>query len=296
MKKEENVCCIKIGSVSFSVRWTSDRKVPSIYLPFMCRTSDSDAVYTVLNHSRKESLLDTIYWQGALWRMSNEKDDILVDVFNPSCKQWSCAAKMDKSFKSGQFFRWVTSGIGSEDIIQQPVDRVIFVNRLSLAGNVVLHASAVKTSDGVILFCGRSGIGKSTVADIWLQEEGGTLLNDDRAIVFIDGDDVLAGASPWHGKNPTVNPGFGPLLAIFHLGQASETSMQRLPAVLSSAKLLATSAVPFYYKPSVGAVTDAVTNICAMIPSYQLDVFPDKSLPRIVMNTLESCCMVMEKK
>jgi hypothetical protein len=220
--------------------------------------------------------------------MSKEKDNILIDIFNQSSNQWNCAAKMDIYFKNGQFYSWVTSGVGVEDIIHPPVDRVVFVNRLSLKENVVLHASAINTPTGILLFCGRSGIGKSTVADIWLQGGFGTLLNDDRAIIFADNNKILAGATPWHGKNPTVNPTPGPLRAIFHLGQALETSIQRLPYSLSVAKLLATSTVPFYYEPSVSAVTNAITNICAKIPSYELNVFPDKFLPETVMNTLNN--------
>ena len=58
--------------------------------------------------------------------------------------------------------------------------------RLSLAGHLVLHASAVRVRDRGLAFVGRCGMGKSTVATM-MCGEGAELLTDDVARVDLDG-------------------------------------------------------------------------------------------------------------
>lgn len=55
-------------------------------------------------------------------------------------------------------------------------------------GIFTLHSAAVQTRFGAILFCGRSGIGKSTQANLWKEYENALILNGDRcAVGFVDG-------------------------------------------------------------------------------------------------------------
>ena len=289
MMQKNKSCDLRIGDASFSVSWASEHILPDLYKPFLV---DDLSAGTTANYKVESQLpvalptVDTIYWEGPSWRMASVDDAITIDVFNVFSGEWQVAAKMDCDFSNGTLYSWINSGPSASEILQPPVDRVVFVNRLSIMKTVLLHASAVQTDDGVLLFCGRSCIGKSTIADIWEKYGKGKLLNDDRAIAFCRGSDVLAGAAPWHGKNPAVDPVAAPLRAIFHLGQASENKIRRLDDTVAVAKLLATSAVPFYYEPSVEAATDAVVEICSKVPSFELDFYPDKAVLDTVKNVL----------
>ena len=62
-------------------------------------------------------------------------------------------------------------------------------------GDVVLHASAVVTARGAVLFCGRSGVGKSTLAYL-LAHAGHPMLAEDGAALTLDGDRVRAWPGP----------------------------------------------------------------------------------------------------
>lgn len=42
---------------------------------------------------------------------------------------------------------------------------------------MILHCSVLKVKDGVLLFSGPSGIGKSTHADLWVKYRGGRVIN-----------------------------------------------------------------------------------------------------------------------
>jgi hypothetical protein len=182
---------------------------------------------------------------------------------------------MDETFSRGVFYPLASSSASCSECLYPPVDRVVFANRLSIEGTVLVHASAVRINGGVYLFCGRSGIGKSTIAQLWLEKSGCTLLNDDRAVVFSREGDAWAGAAPWHGKNPAVDPVAGPLRAIFHLGHSSTNRIRRLDPPEAVARLLATGVIPFYYEPSLAGATDAITQVCCEAPSFELDFYPD---------------------
>jgi hypothetical protein len=65
----------------------------------------------------------------------------------------------------------------------------VFSAVLHMNNRFALHASAVKTQDGeVVLFCGRSGIGKSTIATR-LNNKGFDIVSDDKAVLSLKKDD-----------------------------------------------------------------------------------------------------------
>ena len=66
----------------------------------------------------------------------------------------------------------------------------VFTAVLQMNNRFALHASAVKTSDGVVLFCGVSGIGKSTIATR-LNNKGFDIVTDDKAVLSLGEDDKL---------------------------------------------------------------------------------------------------------
>lgn len=206
------------------------------------------------------------------------RDGIVVDAVTPHSQRWQRAAEMDETFSRGIIYPLENPVTNRVEFLYPPVDRVGFANRLSIEGTVLVHASAIRVNDGVYLFCGRSGIGKSTIADLWLKQAGCTLLNDDRAVIFCREGNAWASGAPWHGKNPAVDPTPGPLRAIFHLGQAPTNRLRRLDPSEASARLLATGVIPFYYESSVVAATDAIAQVCSAAPSFELDFYPDAAV------------------
>ena len=67
---------------------------------------------------------------------------------------------------------------------------------LQLRGHEVLHASAVSSPRGLVVFCGASGIGKSTSAH-GLSRRGYALWADDAVVLDIEGDETRAFQVPF---------------------------------------------------------------------------------------------------
>lgn len=95
--------------------------------------------------------------------------------------------------------------------------RVLCCSILSMRRGVLLHASSVATSKGVVVFPGPSGTGKSTVAGLAPE---GTVLSDEVTAVRIDGDRVLVSPTPfWGDLRRSRAAQEGPLRALISLGR-----------------------------------------------------------------------------
>ena len=56
---------------------------------------------------------------------------------------------------------------------------------------ISLHASAIEHNEGLVLFCGQSGAGKSTTVTM-LQQQGYKIISDDVCVLKIEGDVITA--------------------------------------------------------------------------------------------------------
>ncbi len=74
--------------------------------------------------------------------------------------------------------------------------RILVAYRLLTIGGVMLHSSAVVIDGGINVFVGRSGAGKSTVAQ-WALERLFLVLSDDINLLTAETNDVLVARSPF---------------------------------------------------------------------------------------------------
>ena len=82
-------------------------------------------------------------------------------------------------------------GVSARTLRHLMLDQVL-PRALAHRGNLVLHASAVATAHGAVVFLGLSGRGKSTLACAMAAQSGGGVLADDCIVATQDGSDLLA--------------------------------------------------------------------------------------------------------
>ena len=110
-----------------------------------------------------------------------------------------------------------------QECMQQIWQSINLPFQLLQRGVFTLHSAAVQTRFGAILFCGRSGIGKSTQANLWKEYENALILNGDRcAVGFVDGAANAFGL-PFCGTSGICLNFSLPIAAIISLGQARKT-------------------------------------------------------------------------
>lgn len=100
--------------------------------------------------------------------------------------------------------------------------------RMLLKDAMVLHCAALKVADGVILFSGPSGIGKSTQTRLWEKYRDARVINGDRTLLKVENERWNSLGWPICGSSEVCYNETYPVKAVVFLGQASENQGQRL--------------------------------------------------------------------
>lgn len=103
---------------------------------------------------------------------------------------------------------------------------------------VVLHASAVKTEKGVIVFCAPSGTGKSTQAALWETHRGAEILNGDKVALSCRDGKVFAWGLPFCGTSHICKSYCLPVRGLVLLEQGQENTLLRLRGTSAAAALM----------------------------------------------------------
>ena len=152
---------------------------------------------------------------------------------------------------------------------------------------LILHASLVETPWGGLLFSGPPGIGKSTQAMLWEQEEGAVQINGDRPILSRDHGKWMAWGSPYAGSSRCfVNRGVS-VRAVVMLDQGEENTLTRLSLSEAFRRIYAQTTVNAWNPDYVAKVCDLLTALAAEIPIYHLVCTPDKGAVEILRQELQ---------
>ena len=96
-------------------------------------------------------------------------------------------------------------------------------------GAFLFHASAIEYEKEAVLFTAVSGIGKSTHARYWINENAGTAyINDDKPFLAVRENKAFVYGSPWMGKHGEGRNCKVPVRAICLLSRAEKTSIEEI--------------------------------------------------------------------
>lgn len=142
----------------------------------------------------------------------------------------------------------------------------------SLYGTLLLHASVVINGAKAYLFLGKSGTGKSTHSQLWLDNiPNSELMNDDNPVARIFPDNkVIIYGSPWSGKTPCYKNISAPAGAFVMLEQAPENEIERDSYSRAFASLLSSSSILKHNNRSSRAMCDTIIKIVEVVPVYKL--------------------------
>jgi hypothetical protein len=147
------------------------------------------------------------------------------------------------------------------DPLEYPLEELIVIGYLAREDGVVLHGCGVADGDEGLLFLGPSGAGKSTMARLWTEEPGVSVLSDDRIVVRVTGERLMMHGTPWHGDEPVALPGPVELRRVFFLRHGRECVARRIEGVAAVAELVACSFPPFYDAEGLAAAVCTLERI-----------------------------------
>ena len=157
-------------------------------------------------------------------------------------------------------------------------DIVLFSNWLAQFGDLILHASGIAYQGYGYCFAGQSGVGKSTLVDHLIQNDGVSLLGEDQIILrYLDGQFWIFG-TPWHESPERCSPIGVPLEKIFFLQKQGENVVQNISPFDGFTRLMQTAFIPYYRPEAVKAIMTTLTRLSETIPykglSFKLGTDP----------------------
>ena len=144
--------------------------------------------------------------------------------------------------------------------------------------NTLLMHSSVTVKDGKgYLFLGKSGTGKSTHSQLWINNiEGCSLLNDDNPVLRVMEDgEVHVFGSPWSGKTPCYQNIEVPVGAIVNLRQAKKNTIRKMSLVEAYAAMYVSFSGYRFIKEMADGLHATNEKVVGTVPCYALDCLPN---------------------
>lgn len=161
--------------------------------------------------------------------------------------------------------------------LEYPLDELLFINYLALGKGVEVHACGIVDSYGNgHLFVGQSGAGKSTIARLWQDEPGVTILSDDRIILRKIENKIWMYGTPWHGEAMLASPAKVQLTRIYFLARGEKNELVQQRKIDALSRLFACSFLPFYNSEGLDFTLAFFEEVVKMVPCYELRFVPIK--------------------
>lgn len=152
---------------------------------------------------------------------------------------------------------------------------------------LLIHASVIVCKNRGYVFLGKSGTGKSTHSQLWLQHiEQSYLLNDDNPVIRLHGNKVIVYGTPWSGKTPCYRNESMPLGGIVRLSQYPENKIERLTGAAAYAAIAPSASAIRWKQEYAEGLHSTLSKIVSHIGIYQLQCRPDKEAAQLCYETI----------
>lgn len=223
-------------------------------------------------------------WQSEFFRLFRSGEEQLIQTLDRRDGSPQMAAVFSE--RSEEVALWVREDFPPELArMQQIWQAVSLPSQLMRYGALSLHSASVLTGGGVLLFCGRSGVGKSTQAELWRGFEGAAVLNGDRNVLTLTEHGASAHSLPFCGTSGICCQYDLPLRAVVTLEQSAGNTIRRLRGVHALQALMGNT---LGLLPGDGVARwELFSAAASRIPIYHLACTPDQRAVRLLKTTLE---------
>lgn len=218
------------------------------------------------------------------FRLFRAGERLLLETLDPRDGRAVMAARFRE--EAGEVTLWLREDCPPElERMQTVWQGVGLPSQLLGQGALCLHSASVDAGDGVVLLCGRSGIGKSTQAALW-EREGAEVLNGDRNALTLPPEGALAHGLPFCGTSGICRSYDRPLRAVVALAQAPENRAERLGGA-EALRVLAENALGLLPGGAGLPGRELLLAAAERLPVYRLACTPDARAVRALRAALE---------
>lgn len=258
------------------------------FCPFF-RDSYSQSGYEAVFHQVDQLPEWQVDW---LWR--EEAFDVGILPSGQYCRRFRDLMQNEQVYAAGIYdwnqklidIAYLAEGKGHLNQSDNCFFHIAWESIMQLENRMILHACAVDTSFGGILFSGKSGIGKSTQGKLWCEYEGAVLVNGDRPLIRKEKDIWYAYGAPYAGSSRCHLDMRMPVRAVVLLKQASQCSIRRLSGMEAFRGLYEEMTISPWNPRCVENCCDLVLALVREIPVYEMACTPDRQAVALLKNTL----------
>ena len=189
-------------------------------------------------------------------------------------------AEFDCDFKNGTVYTRKTE----EHYFYYPFLEVLTINLLARGKGSLLHACCIDDNGSGYLFLGQSGAGKSTMANLWNNEKGITVLSDDRVLLSMTEEGLTAYGTPWHGTEKYAVNARVPVEKIFFISHADENSVLTVNGITAVSELVRNAFLPFWDRDRMEYSTEFLIQVSQNARLFRLGVYPDTKVIDFIRN------------
>lgn len=178
----------------------------------------------------------------------------------------------------------VTSNIIREDISSLLI--LVFNTHAVQRHMIQIHSSMIDYCGKGLLFLGPSGIGKTTMAELWNQYRDALIINGDMNFVQDTGDEFIGWGTPWHGSSPYCENTSVPVHALILLKQAPENSIRELTG-FEKVQLVSNNIIyPTWLENGMELCLETLDHLLTALPVYELSCRPDEDAVKLTEETV----------
>jgi hypothetical protein len=186
---------------------------------------------------------------------------------------------LDRSCSNADVYLQIQGDASTYYPLEYPLGHMLLSTCLAARNGMAVHAAGVVVDGRAVLFIGKSGSGKTTMAGLWSRQPDVTVLADDLVVVRQHGDQFVAYGTPWHGTRGLCSPTSAPLERIYFVRHARLNQQVRLSAdALLAARLYSGTFLPAWSREGLARHVEMVAHLAGHVPCYDLGFVPDISV------------------
>lgn len=151
---------------------------------------------------------------------------------------------------------------------------------------IILHSSVVCYKGKCVLFSGRSGVGKSTQADIWNKAFNAEIINGDRCVIAKRDDAFFGCGSPYAGSSEIFKQKEAPIAGIVFVSQGKSNRIYPVSKKEAFFRIYSQCVVNTWDASYTKKMCDFTDILIEKTPMYILSCKPELSVAELVKQQL----------
>ena len=143
---------------------------------------------------------------------------------------------------------------------------------------IILHSACITLGGRGYLFAGVSGSGKSTISEIWQQDQDAEVLTDERVLIRELNKDLWALGTPWHGTTGIHKNMGTPIEKIFFIKHGKENKTTPISKTDAASRLMVRCFPTFWHRDGMQFVVDFCSKVAETKQCAELEFLNDASV------------------